>query len=203
MEVYLASGNGHKLEEFRSLMNGMSSHLKLHSPATIGGMPEVEETGEHFLDNALLKARALAAKAPPGSWVLADDSGLEVDALGGAPGVRSARYACESANTEANNEKLLRELEGVPEGKRTARFVCVLVLCPVSGEAFSFEGRCEGRIGDRAAGRYGFGYDPLFRPAGQRKSFAELGGEVKHQFSHRSKALRCLVAFLEKSFFNP
>ena len=203
MEVYLASGNAHKLEEFRSLMKGMSSHFKLHSPATIGGMPEVEETGEHFLDNALLKARALAAKAPPGSWVLADDSGLEVDALGGAPGVRSARYACESANTEANNEKLLRELEGVPEEKRTARFVCVLVLCPVSGEAFSFAGRCEGRIGDRAAGKDGFGYDPLFRPADQRKSFAELGGEVKNQLSHRSKALRRLVAFLEKSFFNP
>lgn len=203
MDVYLASGNAHKLEEFQTMMESFDLPVTLHPPRAIGGMPEVEETGEHFFDNALLKAKALAAKAPPDSWVLADDSGLEVDALDGAPGVRSARYASEVGDSEANNRKLLRELEGVPEEARTARFVCVLVLCPVKGEHYSFEGRCEGGIGDRPAGTLGFGYDPLFRPSGYGKSFAELGNGIKNQLSHRSRALARLAAFFRTGRFSP
>ncbi|MFO7724278.1 MAG: RdgB/HAM1 family non-canonical purine NTP pyrophosphatase [Oceanipulchritudo sp.] len=203
LNVYLASGNPHKLEEFKFLMETGNRALKLYPPAAAGGMPEVEETGEHFLENAVLKAEALAGTAPPGAWVLADDSGLEVDALGGAPGVRSARYASEAGDAGANNRKLLRELEGVPEEKRTARFVCVLVLLSVQGERHSFEGRCEGTIVDRAAGTEGFGYDPLFRPRGYDRTFAELGSEIKNRLSHRSQALDRLNAFLGNARFSP
>lgn len=202
MDVYLASGNAHKLEEFQTMMESFNLPVTLHPPGAIGGMPEVEETGEHFFENALLKAKALAAKAPSGAWVLADDSGLEVDALGGAPGVRSARYASDAGDAKANNRKLLRALEGVPKAERRARFVCVLVLCPVEGEPYSFEGRCEGSIADRASGDGGFGYDPLFLPSGFGRSFAELGSGIKNRLSHRSQALSRLAAFLGKSPFS-
>ena len=188
--------------------------------------PNVPEDAATFSGNATLKAvslaRWLAARAPlAGSeneiWVLADDSGLEVDALGGAPGVYSARYAAvDSAGLGnspdgENNRKLLRLLQGIPEGARTARFRCVIALTPLlarpSGNASPvcllddlelqtqlYEGTCEGRIGFETKGVNGFGYDPLFMPDGFPQTFAELGEKTKNQISHRSKALAELVA---------
>jgi XTP/dITP diphosphohydrolase len=165
--------------------------------AAIGGMPPVEETAVTFSGNALLKARALQKLAPAGAWVLADDSGLEVQALGGAPGIYSARYAGAGAPDGANTEKLLRELEIIPRAARAARFVCVLALLGPGGEEKIFEGECRGRIGRTLAGGGGFGYDPVFFPDGLDKTFAELGDDVKNKISHRARALQKLFNHLQ------
>lgn len=189
MTLYLATGNPHKAEEFGELLRAVPVVVK-SAGALPGGMPEVEETGERFAENAALKAHALAAKAPAGSWVLADDSGLCVDALGGAPGVHSARYAGAGGDAAANTALLLRELAGVEGEHRTARFVCVLCLVAGGGgEAVYLEGRCEGRILEAARGNGGFGYDPVFCPAGEWRSFAEMGEAEKHARSHRGAAV--------------
>lgn len=192
MTLYLATGNAHKLAEVRQILDGVAD---VCSAEDLGGMPQLKETGTTFAANALLKARALAALAPPNALVLADDSGLCVDALGGAPGVRSARYAGENA-TDADNRALLRaELGGVTEAERTARFVCVLALVGQGREAL-FEGTCEGHILHSERGQGGFGYDALFIPAGHNRTFAEMSSAVKHTFSHRGAALTSLKAYL-------
>jgi len=158
----------------------------------IGGMPHVDENAGTFSGNALLKAHALRKLAPPEAWVLADDSGLEVQALGGAPGVHSARYAGPGAKDGANTDKLLRAMAIIPDGSRAARFVCMLALLGPAGEEKLFEGVCRGRIGRAPSGGGGFGYDPVFYPDGFDKSFAELGDDVKNKISHRGVALRKL-----------
>jgi XTP/dITP diphosphohydrolase len=165
--------------------------------SALGGMPPVDENAGTFSGNALLKARALQKLAPAGTWVLADDSGLEVQALGGAPGVHSARYAGAGAKDGANTEKLLRALEIIPDSARAARFVCVLALLGPKGEEKLFEGECRGRIGRTLAGGGGFGYDPVFFPDGFDKTFAELGDDVKNKISHRALALRKLFNYLQ------
>ncbi|MGA2053344.1 MAG: RdgB/HAM1 family non-canonical purine NTP pyrophosphatase [Opitutales bacterium] len=190
---YLATGNAHKLREFQQMLAGAGLPWAVESAAKLGGMPEVEESAETFAGNALIKARALRAKAPAGAWVLADDSGLEVAALGGAPGVRSARYAGPGAKDGENTAKLLRELASVPEGKRTARFVCVLALIGPDGAEKIFEGACAGRIGTMGAGAGGFGYDPVFYPEGLAQTYAEIGEEVKNRISHRGRAVEKLA----------
>ena len=162
----------------------------------VGGMPPVDENAGTFSGNALLKARALQKLAPPSSWVLADDSGLEVQALGGAPGVHSARFAGVGAPDGANTEKLLRALEIIPDSARAARFVCVLALLGPDGREKFFEGECRGRIGRAPAGGGGFGYDPVFFPDGFEKTFAEIGDDVKNKISHRALALRKLFNYL-------
>lgn len=209
--LLVATGNRHKVDEIRA---GLGAGFVVLSTRDVGLTLSPEETGATFAENAAIKsiawARALALQSPPAGveWVLADDSGLEVDALGGAPGVQSARYAAlddgrpgNSPDGE-NNAKLLRLLDGVPTERRTARFRCVLALTPVlpaTGEVLHrltrwFDGRCEGRIQTTAAGRGGFGYDPLFVPEGFSQSFAELGEDVKNRISHRAKALEVLRA---------
>jgi XTP/dITP diphosphohydrolase len=150
-------------------------------------MPPVEETAGSFDGNARLKAEALLALAGPEDWVLADDSGLEVDALGGAPGVFSARYAGEPCDYAANNEKILRELAG--EQNRRARFVTVIALCRPGAAPLTVTGTCEGTIIEEPRGSKGFGYDPLFVPDGYSETFAELPSEVKNKISHRANAL--------------
>ena len=154
-------------------------------------VPEVEETGETFEENA--RAKAVCAARSAGIWAVAEDSGLVVDALGGAPGVRSARYAGTHGDDRANNAKLLRELAG--ETQRDARYVCALVLANPEGRvAVTVRGTCKGRIATAPRGRGGFGYDPLFLPALQPgRSMAELTLEQKHAISHRGKALRAFV----------
>lgn len=193
--LLLASGNSHKVAEFRRLLAGTG--LEIASAARCGGMPAVEETGTTFAANARIKAEALGARAPESAWVLADDSGLQVDFLRGAPGVFSARYAGAGAGDRDNLEKLLWALREVPENQRAARFRCVLCLIRPGAEPDYFEGACEGRIALRAAGGSGFGYDPVFIPEGFDQSFAELGEAVKAELSHRAKAAAAFRRWLD------
>ncbi len=156
-----------------------------------GPWPEVEETGRTYLDNALLKARATAAAL--GVPALADDSGIEVDALGGGPGPRSARYAGEGATDEQNLRELLRAVAGVPGAGRTARYRCVAAVAFPEGGAVWAEGVCEGVLVGRPRGSRGFGYDPAFVPAGWDRTMAELTDGEKDRISHRGRALRALA----------
>ncbi len=194
--IYLATGNDHKAAEFDAIFAASGLPCAVRSARELGGMPEVDENAGTFSGNALIKAHALRALAPADALVLADDSGLCVDALGGAPGVISARYAGVGAGTAANNAKLLAALEGVPPGKRTARFVCVLALLDGAGKETLFEGVCEGRIIGGLTGTGGFGYDPMFIPEGYERTFAELPGAVKNALSHRGQAAAFLLRWL-------
>jgi XTP/dITP diphosphohydrolase len=171
----------------------LGDRFRVRDLSAVSGAPEVEETGTTFLENARLKA--LGTSAVVSGLVLADDSGLEVDALGGAPGVYSARYAGEDGNDAANNAKLMLGMDGVKN--RTARFRCVMVLAHGDGVLGEFDGSVEGRIVDAARGGGGFGYDPYFVPDGHDETFAELGAEVKNTLSHRARALEKLVRWLE------
>jgi len=192
--VVLASGNAGKLRELAALLAPL--HLELIAQGELG-IGAAEETGASFLENALLKARhaARAARLP----ALADDSGIEVDALGGRPGVFSARYAGERASDADNLRRLLEELAGVPEGERSARYQCVIVLVRNAADAQPLiaRGTWEGRIASAPRGQGGFGYDPVFLPAGERRTAAELDAAQKNAVSHRAQALRALVAVLQ------
>jgi XTP/dITP diphosphohydrolase len=194
--IFLATGNAHKAREFAAMFAAAALPWTIESAAALGGMPSVEETATTFAGNAMLKARALRSKAKADAWVLADDSGLEVDALGRAPGVFSARYAGPEATDADNTAKLLREMDGFPPRQRRARFVCVLALIDAAGGEHTFLGACRGRIGTALTGAGGFGYDPVFYPEGQTQTYAELGDEVKNRLSHRGKALEKLFAYL-------
>jgi XTP/dITP diphosphohydrolase len=187
--VVIASTNPGKIAEVRQIMAGLP--LVLLTSDDVGGWPEIEETGDTYLANALLKARAVAAVT--GKAALADDSGIEVDALDGAPGVRSARFSGERASDEDNNAKLIESLAGVPSERRGARYRCVAVLVTPDGEEIAGIGSCEGRIGNEARGTGGFGYDPWFIPERESRTMAELTAEEKHAISHRGKALRGLA----------
>lgn len=199
--LVLATGNAGKVREFESLL--MPGGFSLLTPKDIGFSGDIDETGTTFRDNALIKARALAAHTP--YPVLADDSGLEVDALGGAPGVRSARYAEPGESgpgvpqDEANRRKLLRALEAAPTSGargRDARFRCTLCYLVPGREPAFFDGVCEGEIALEARGAHGFGYDPLFIPRGYAETFGELPAEVKDPMSHRGlAAARFLLSF--------
>ncbi|NPA25207.1 MAG: RdgB/HAM1 family non-canonical purine NTP pyrophosphatase [Deltaproteobacteria bacterium] len=195
-KLVLATGNPGKKEELEVLLAG--SGIALASISDYPGLKLPPETGTTFLENARLKARAVAAAT--GEWVLSDDSGLVVDALGGAPGVFSARYAGPEADDRENNLKLLEALSGVPDERRGAAFVCVLVLLSPAGEEFVFTGECRGRIAHRPVGCGGFGYDPIFLVAPQfQLTMAELGRERKNALSHRGAALRKLCAWLAET----
>ncbi len=191
-KIFIASKNKGKVEEIRSYLTGFGFEIfsLLDSPE----IPDVAETGSSFEENALLKAKAVydVVNIP----VLADDSGLEVDALGGSPGIFSARFSGVAATDEENNLKLLEELKNLPLEKRTARFICVLVLYDGMNSRY-FDGACEGKIAFSPSGHNGFGYDPLFIPAGYEQSFGELGYSVKSKISHRAKALLSLKKFLD------
>jgi XTP/dITP diphosphohydrolase len=160
--------------------------------------PVVEDTGT-FAGNACKKARALQARLPSGAWALADDSGLCVDALQGAPGVESAYYAGPRASGAENLAKLVTVMRDVPDGRRAAHFVCVLILVAPGGEERVFEGRCDGRLGREPAGGEGFGYDPLFIPDGYDRTFAELDSAIKNRLSHRGRAWASLSAWLHEN----
>lgn len=189
--LIIATGNAHKAGEFADLLK--DSGFKVQSAAVCGGMPEVDENGATFAANAQLKAEALRGVAPKEAWVLADDSGLEVDALSGAPGIYSARYAGEGASDRQNLEKLLDALSTVAKSQRTARFRCALCLIDSNGRIFHYDGTCEGRICESPSGTSGFGYDPVFVPSGYEQSFAELGESIKSKLSHRARAVRALL----------
>jgi len=182
----VATRNEGKLKEFRELLAGLP--LKVLSAGEFPYIPEVEETGDTFADNARLKAETMARVT--GLITVADDSGLEVDALQGLPGVRSARFAGEPKDDGRNNEKLLALLQGVPSEKRTARFRCVLAISVPGGETYLSEGTCEGHIGFSPRGIHGFGYDPLFVVPQFGRTFADLAPEEKNRISHRGVALK-------------
>lgn len=183
MKLLIATGNAHKLREIRQIFN--LPGLDILGMDSFPDAPEVVEDGETFEANAVKKAITLCRET--GLWTLADDSGLEVDALDGAPGVYSARYAGEHGDYLANNNKLLDELAGV--GDRTARFRCAIALASPGGDVRVVESSCEGRIGYEPRGSEGFGYDPLFIPDGYDVTFSEMSAENKNAISHRGKAL--------------
>ncbi|MCL2055803.1 MAG: RdgB/HAM1 family non-canonical purine NTP pyrophosphatase [Oscillospiraceae bacterium] len=191
MKLAAATSNPHKLEEFRAVLAPMG--IEVISAAEAGFTDEIEETGDTFAENAAIKARALFKAV--GLPVFADDSGLCVDALGGRPGVYSARYGGDIPHTE-KIALLLSELEGVPPEKRAARFVCVIHCILEDGREIVCEGACEGMIGFAPAGIGGFGYDPIFFRG--KKSMAQISAEEKHTVSHRGKALRDLARILAK-----
>jgi XTP/dITP diphosphohydrolase len=160
----------------------------------IADAPEVKEDGVTFQENAIKKARSAARGS--GLWTLAEDSGLEVDALGGEPGVKSARYAGQGAGDPDRIRKVLDRLASLPAERRTARFRCVMCLVDPAGNEDCFEGRCEGRIAGEARGTAGFGYDPIFVPEGYDQTFAELGLGVKNRISHRARAMQQVIEYL-------
>ena len=190
MDLVLASGNAGKLSELRELL-GDTGRFRL-VPQSDLGVADVEETGLTFIENALLKARH-AARAT-GLPALGDDSGLCVDALGGAPGLYSARYAGAHGDADRNIDKLLRALDGVPDHARSARFVCVLALLRSADDPSPIvvEGRWEGRILPARRGARGFGYDPVFLDPAHGRSAAELDPSIKNAISHRGRALAAL-----------
>lgn len=184
--MVIASRNMGKIQEYRELLQDLP--LAIVSLADFSGLSDIPETGTTFRENALIKARAAAAAT--GQMALADDSGLEVDYLQGAPGVFSARYAGPGKDDQANNKKLLEALRGVPSEQRGARFRCVIALVTPQGKEFLSEGVCQGEIAFRPRGTKGFGYDPLFLIPSLGKTFAELDSDVKNQISHRAQAMR-------------
>jgi XTP/dITP diphosphohydrolase len=192
LQLILATRNPHKTREFRELLGRDINLIDLSSLPQVS-MPE--ETGKTFAENAILKAIGISRITD--GLVIADDSGLEVDALTGAPGIYSARYAGENANDGANVHKLLRELKNV--ANRAARFRCVIALAQNGQIIGNFEGVVHGTIVDLPRGGAGFGYDPVFQPTGFTETFAEMPSELKNRLSHRGKAIAALREHLQKS----
>jgi XTP/dITP diphosphohydrolase len=187
--IAIASRNAHKLREIgRICADWPVEWLTVENHE--GPWPDVEETGSTYLENALLKARAGAAAV--GEPALADDSGIEVDALGGRPAHRSARFAGDDATDQQNLDELIRALKGVPGSGRTARYRCLAVLAFPDGRELHAEGICEGTLVGRPRGENGFGYDPIFVPEGWDRTMAELADEEKDRISHRGRAFRGL-----------
>ncbi|MDX8046599.1 XTP/dITP diphosphatase [Gracilibacillus sp. S3-1-1] len=185
-ELIIATKNSGKMKDFKSLFEPLgikvSSLLDVAEP-----IEDIEETGTTFEENAAIKAEAICAKfnVP----VIADDSGIEIDALNGAPGVYSARYAGEDKDDQANYEKVLAEMSNVADAERTGRFVCVLALARPNKQTIFERGECEGMIAREPVGEHGFGYDPIFYPEASEKSMAQLTPVEKNRISHRRKAL--------------
>ncbi len=189
LRLVIATGNAHKTAEIRRILGDLVSSVEdLSAYPEIG---EIEETGETFEENASIKALSVSRVLGESTWVLSDDSGLEVDALGGHPGVYSARYAGAGASDAENREKLLEQMQQTDSGEqsRDARFRCVMVLARGAEKVTVFEGSVEGSIAETEKGERGFGYDSLFIPDGYCETFGELSGEVKNSMSHRGRAL--------------
>jgi XTP/dITP diphosphohydrolase len=193
--LLVATANPGKLRELRAILAGVPVELVGLADAGAGEPPQVAETGATFRENALLKARAYAEWS--GLAAVADDSGLEVDALGGEPGVRSARYAGPGASDRDNLDKLLRQLAGVPPERRTARFRCAAVLVDPARGTWEAEAAWEGRLLDAPRGAGGFGYDPVFVPLGWDRTSAEVDQATKDAASHRGRAFRALRPAIE------
>lgn len=203
MKIVLASRNKKKIAEVLTLLHeagGALADIEVLSLDDIGVTEEIEENGETFRQNALIKASVPAALGYIG---VADDSGLAVDALNGAPGVYSARYAGEPCDDEKNNQKLLAAMSGVPSAERTAQYVCAMACVFPDDRQFTVEGSCKGLLLEEYRGDGGFGYDPLFYFPGYQKTFAEIGGDMKNRVSHRGKAMRDFCKALEKELPAP
>jgi len=194
INLVVATKNPGKIREIRALLEGLG--YRILSLEDFPQFPPVEERGETFLENALEKARAAARYT--GEMALADDSGLEVEALGGAPGVRSARFGGQGLTDADRNRLLLEKLRGVPMEERKARFRCVMALVTPGGEEYVVEGTCEGYIAMEPLGDHGFGYDPVFYLPRYGKTMAQLPPEEKNRISHRAKALAGIREVLER-----
>lgn len=184
-ELVVATTNKDKVKEIRKILSGLG--VKVLTPDKFGLLPKIVENGRTFEENAAKKARIISRFT--GRMTIADDSGLDVMALGGKPGVRSSRFAGEKQDYLANNEKLLRLMKNIPAGKRTARFVCVIAIAKGGKVLRTVRGEARGIIAFRMRGRTGFGYDPLFISPKYKKTFAELGPRIKNKISHRYRAL--------------
>ena len=198
MKIVFASGNEGKVKEIREMLEGMG--IQLVSLKDYVRVPEIIEDGKSFLENALIKAKIISAFT--GETVLADDSGLQVDALGGEPGIYSARYAGQNASDDDNINLLLAKLKSVPQEKRTASFCCALVLYSADGSYDSFESKWKGRIIDERRGDNGFGYDPVFFVPELKMTAAELPAEIKNKVSHRGQAFAQLIKVLGERLKN-
>lgn len=194
MRIIFATGNEGKMKEIRMIMSDLG--MEILSMKEAGLAADVEENGATFEENAVIKAKAIAALCD--DIVLADDSGLEIDALNKEPGVYSARYMGEDTSYHIKNQNLIDRLEGVPEEERTARFVCAIAAALPNGEVYIEKAAMEGRIGYEECGENGFGYDPIFMLPEFGKSTAELSPEEKNQLSHRGKALRMIKERLKE-----
>ena len=194
MEIIVATRNDGKVREIRKALMGLG--FCLYALGDFPEVPEMEEDGESFTENALKKARFYSNYF--GKLALADDSGLEIKALKGLPGIYSARYAGEKASNQENNQKLLREMAEVPFSRRGAQFQCVIAIVAPDGKEAIAEGSCKGRIGFKEVGKRGFGYDPLFYLPRYGKTMAQLTLEEKNRISHRGKALRKLRKVIGK-----
>jgi len=192
-ELLLATGNQGKVQEFRSLLEGIN--FDLVTPAQLGLQLEVEENGATYRENARLKATAFARAS--GRLTLADDSGLEVDALNGEPGLRSSRYAGDKASDKDRVAYLLSKLKDVPPEKRTAHFCCIIAIAWPDGRVEYASGRCDGIITFEPRGSQGFGYDPIFYFPEFKKTMAELPPEIKNRISHRARAARIASRLLQ------
>jgi XTP/dITP diphosphohydrolase len=195
MDIVLATRNKKKIEEMKRIIADLP--ISIRTLDDFPGCPEVEEEGITFEENAVKKALTVAQYT--GKPSIADDSGLEVYALNGAPGTLSARYAGEDANDRRNIEKLLFGMRSIADEKRGARFVCCIALAFPDGKVKTFTGYVEGRIGSEPRGIHGFGYDPLFYPQGHRRTFAEMTDNEKDALSHRGKALNELQKYLREA----
>jgi len=195
MELVMATRNTHKTREVQHILG---PEFKVRDLGAYPEMSDIRESGTSFEENAKLKAVAASKQLP--DLVIADDSGLEVDALGGAPGIYSARYAGANATEEEKIDKLLRELAriGATDDARGARFRCVVALARKGNLLGSFEGTVDGKISDKPRGNRGFGYDPIFVPEGFEQTFSELPAEVKNTISHRARAIRALAIKLRQ-----
>ncbi|KQC08853.1 MAG: hypothetical protein APR62_03890 [Smithella sp. SDB] len=198
MKIVFASGNEGKVREINEMLEGME--IELVSLKDYSNVPEIIEDGSTFLENALKKAKIISEFT--GEAVLADDSGLQVDALGGEPGIYSARYAGEKATDEDNIDLLLKKLKNIPQEKRTAFFCCALVLYKTDGSYDSFESKWHGVIIDERRGENGFGYDPVFFVPELKKTAAELFPEIKNKVSHRGQAFAQLRRKLAEKLNN-
>ena len=196
MRIIFATGNAHKMREIREILGETDTEVLSMKEAGIEA--DIVEDGQTFAENALIKAKGIAALVKDGDTiVMADDSGLVIDALNGEPGVFSARYMGEDTSYRIKNKNLIDRLEGVPEGKRSARFVCAMAACFPDGTERVVEGKIEGRIGYEERGANGFGYDPIFYLPDRDVSTAELSPEDKNAISHRGNALRLMKQEVE------
>lgn len=194
IRIIIATKNKGKLEEMKQLLAGF--HCSVISMADAGITDDIAESGSTFEENAMIKAMSI--RKATGEIVLADDSGLEVDFLDGAPGVYSARYAGVGATDDDNNKKLLDALSGVPEEKRTAKFICAIAVVFPSGRSIAVRGACEGYIALKPEGNNGFGYDPLFYFPRYRLTIAQMDSDLKNSISHRGIAMRKLLEKLNQ-----
>jgi XTP/dITP diphosphohydrolase len=203
LKIIIATRNSGKIREIQSIINNsdLKNKIEVETLASYPGIPEVIEDGKTFAENASKKARILAKFT--GHIAVADDSGLEVDALGGAPGVYSARFAGEGAKDADNIKKLMSLLRDTSSENRGARFVCVIAIATPSGDVNLVEGDCRGFIAAEERGASGFGYDPVFVVPEYGKTFAELGSEIKNKISHRAVALGKLCNILERLIQSP